>query len=361
MRCVAVVGANGHVGAEVCLNLSVMPDIRVVPICRSELGASLLRRCGLDCRIGVISTPEGARALLAGSDLVVDFSLPGGLPSEIRGPMRANITNAINEARSGAPYVFISTTSAFGMPSAARKYARYIFARSSYASSKRYGERLTRALGVLRRRLTYVLRLGQVHGELQRVSRALLSPADERPIVLAKAGETPSDTVFCSTIAQSIRNIGYGLDAPGRYTLLESPGWTWRHMYEFYAEQRGAHATILDAGDAQGGVRSLCLAALGAGMGVLQRNRELLTAQMPVFAPALEQRLKSVHLARSAAAEIARRQASLYLAPKHWDGPVPGKRLASLAGAAGASAATAVLVRKLLEERLGPHGHNFII
>lgn len=379
MRSIAIVGANGQVGVEVTLNLAAMPDIRVVPICRSELGASLLGRCGVDARIGSIAEPERAKALLAGCDLVVDFSLPRGLPSEVRGPMRANITSAITAAPPGIPYVFISTTTAFGMPAGARRYARYLFARTSYASSKRYGERLTRAMGLLRRRPTYVLRLGQVHGELQGVSRGLLSTAGERPIVLARAGETPSDTVFCSTIALALRNIAYGLDAPGRYTLLEAPEWTWRRMYEFYAAQRGARATMIDASGNVGGnvedavsairgargarlaARSLTRTAFGAVVGVLKRNREFLTAQMPAIAPAFEQYLKSAHLARNAAAEIAAGQARRNLVPTHWDGPVPGNRLLSLVDASVPSAPTAEIVRRLLEEKLGPQGHNFAV
>ena len=357
---VAIIGANGQVGVEVTLNLQAMPDVRVIPICRSELGASLLRRCGVDCRIGAVADRERARALLEGCDLVVDFSLPRGLPSEVRRPMRANIVNAISEAPAGVPYVFISTTTAFGMPMSARRYANYLVARTSYASSKRHGERLTRAMGLLRRRPTYVLRLGQVHGELQGVSRALLGAAGERTIALAKAGETPSDTVFCSTIALAIRNIALGLERPGDYTLLEAPEWSWRRMYEFYASERGKVATFVDAGvTAKGSSGPLSRKVLGAALGLLKRNREILTAQLPGIAPTVEQYLKSAHLARSAAAEIAAGQARRYLAPTHWDGPVPGQRLGSLES--GAARSAAMSVRELLDERLGPEGHNFAI
>ena len=43
MTTIGVIGANGQVGAEVCLFLSEMEGIEVVPICRTEaeVGAQL--------------------------------------------------------------------------------------------------------------------------------------------------------------------------------------------------------------------------------------------------------------------------------------------------------------------------------
>ena len=81
---IAVIGANGQVGSEVCLFLSEMDGIEVVPICRSELGAAPLRSWGLESRFGALTGSEEARRLLAGCHLVADFTLPRGDPGQMR-------------------------------------------------------------------------------------------------------------------------------------------------------------------------------------------------------------------------------------------------------------------------------------
>src|SRR5437867_4211094 len=98
MHTIAILGANGQVGSEVCLFLSLMSDIRVVPICRTRLASVFLRRCGLECRHGSLNNSDEARRLLEGADLVADFSLPRGLPSEVNAASQAIIGTAIAQA-----------------------------------------------------------------------------------------------------------------------------------------------------------------------------------------------------------------------------------------------------------------------
>jgi uncharacterized protein YbjT (DUF2867 family) len=110
MTSIAVIGANGQVGTEVCLLLSKIPGVSVIPVVRSKLGAALLERCGVECRIGALSSDSAAKALLEGCDLVADFSLPGGMLFEVRRAIRSNVSRAIRNAPRGAPYVFVSST-----------------------------------------------------------------------------------------------------------------------------------------------------------------------------------------------------------------------------------------------------------
>ena len=72
MHTIAVIGANGQVGSEVCLFLSLYGDIKVFPISRTRLGSAFLRICGLSCRHGSVADTVYAPALLEGCDVVVD-------------------------------------------------------------------------------------------------------------------------------------------------------------------------------------------------------------------------------------------------------------------------------------------------
>src|SRR5713226_4482226 len=117
MPTIGVIGANGQVGSEVCLFLSQMEGVRVIPICRTELGSVLLRRCGLECRHGRIESPDEAPRPMAACDLVADFSLPKGVPSEVRATIKRITTNVVRHAPTHARLVYISSIMAFGMGS----------------------------------------------------------------------------------------------------------------------------------------------------------------------------------------------------------------------------------------------------
>jgi nucleoside-diphosphate-sugar epimerase len=364
MRSIAILGANGKVGMEVCLFLSVMEGIRVIPISRSELGSAFLLRCGLDCRIGSVTDPDRAGTLLADCDLVADFTLPGGYAADIRKSIRGIVTGAIDHAPSSVPFVYISSTMAFGMPASATAYGQFVVARGPYAANKRRAERIAHAYGLFRRRPVYALRLGQVHGELQGVSRALLNLATSEPVVL-RGSETQSDAVFCSTIALALRNIAHGLEAPGTYTLIEAPEWSWRKVLEFYATQRGVHATVIPLA---GKPRHESMRALAGRMArtmvsrtiaSLGQYKPVLTAQLMPPLREVEQRLKASWLARKAAEEVRTAEALSESLPAHLDGPVPGKRLRSLLDTGHAMQDAACKVRALLTEKLGPDSHNF--
>jgi nucleoside-diphosphate-sugar epimerase len=364
MRSIAILGANGKVGMEVCLFLSVMEGIRVIPVCRSELGSAYLRRCGLDCRIGSVADPDRAGALLADCDLVADFTLPGGYLADVRKSVRSIVTGSIDHAPPGVPFVYISSTMAFGMPSPATAYGQFVVARSPYAAGKRRAERIARVYGLVRSRPVYVLRLGQVHGELQGISRALLDLATPEPVLL-RGSEMHSDAVFCSTIALALRNIAHGLESPGTYTLIEVPEWSWRRVHEFYARQRGFQATIVPLAEKPRRESARALAGrmvrsvTSRAVRFLGEYKPVLTAQLMPPLREVEQRVKGRWLARRALEEIRATAALSESLPAHRDGPVPGNRLPSLSNTGPAMEDAARKVRALLAEKLLPESHNF--
>ena len=75
MTRIAIVGANGQVGTEVCLRLREAADVEVVPVVRNLSGSAFLRLNGVDCRHGRIADPEQARHLIGDCDVVVNFAL----------------------------------------------------------------------------------------------------------------------------------------------------------------------------------------------------------------------------------------------------------------------------------------------
>lgn len=340
---IGVIGANGQVGSEVCLYLTTWPDVRVVPICRNHFGSTLLRRAGLECRHGSVGSPESARVLLAGCDLIADFSLPGGVASEFRGASARTLENVISHGPAGAPFVYASTMMAFGMPIEGRRFRNHLLSRTVYGANKRWAERQARRLGRRAGRPIYALRIVQVHGELQAVSRAWLQSLPDGPIRLS---DVASYTVFAGTIAEALVQIAQGRERPGTYTLVSSPTWTWREVHDYYCERAGIPRSAPSPPSAR---RSgLAAAALERARGTAVRYRDLATGYLLPRLPGLEMRAMSWHHSRQAAAEIAALAAPPPRPPIPYAGPIPGARLRSLSDSRVTLAPRTEAVRALL-------------
>jgi dTDP-4-dehydrorhamnose reductase len=336
MPTIGVVGANGQVGTEVCLFLSRMEQVRVIPITRTELGAAFLTRCGLECRTGSISDAEQARQLLLDCDLVADFTLPRGTASQIRAASNGIITNLMTCAPPSAHAVYVSTIMAFGMGPRDRSFHEYALARTVYGATKRYAERLFFRLGKRTKRKAYVLRMGQVHGHLQAVSQNILRSARDETVYVPKG---PSWTAFAFTVAEALVNIALGKEEPGLYTLVSVPEWSWKDLHAFYCEKLGFTPEIIEVPLEQGNVNPLRTLktwvnrlALGPTMAVVTRNREFISGNGMYAFPQLEHRARAIYLQRRAAVEIGQYRYDAQCRPydRLFQGAAPGKRLDSL-------------------------------
>jgi nucleoside-diphosphate-sugar epimerase len=324
---IGVIGANGQVGSEVCLFLGSWPGVRVVPICRNRYGSTLLRRAGLECRHGAIASAASARELLEGCDLIADFSLPGGLATEVRSASERTLENAILHGPPRAPFVYASTMMAFGMPIGGPRFRRHLLAHNVYGANKRWSERRARRLAKRANRPVYALRIVQVHGELQAVSRAWLASVRDEPIVVPDA-DAASYTVFAGTIAEALVQIANGLERPGTYTLVSTPPWTWREVHEYYCRRAGI-APRIESAPAPSGSTAL-RSALERAKALAIRHRDLATGYLLPRFPALEMRAMSWHYRRQAGAEIAALERPSASPRVPYAGPIPGARLRSL-------------------------------
>ena len=325
MTAIGVIGANGQVGSEACLFLATWPGVRVVPICRNPFGSTLLRRAGLECRHGSVGSPESARSLLEGCDLIADFSLPGGLATEFRSASNRTLENAILHGPAGAPFVYASTMMAFGMPIEGRRFRSHLLARTVYGANKRWAERRARRLGRRAGRPIYALRIVQVHGELQAVSRMWLQTLPDGPIPVSDA---PSYTVFAGTIAEALVQIAQGHERPGTYTLVSSPTWTWREVHDYYCDLAGIPRSAPGPATARGS--GVARAAVERMKRLAVRYRDLATGYVLPRFPGLEMRAMSWHHRRQAQAEIAALHGPPARPGVPYAGPIPGARLRSL-------------------------------
>ena len=246
MTTIAVIGAAGNVGTELCVTLSQYEGVRLIAICRSNLEAALLKRCGIVCRIGSIE--KDASILLEGVDTVVDLAIPRGLPSDFRRSTRHIIQNVLNQSPSSARYIFSSSIMAFGMKDPEERWIKsHLLAHSLYGIKKRWAEREVLRSARKKGREAYILRFGQVHGEIQNSTERLISDISSVPQGdLYLVPKMASNTLFVTTIADAVINISSGLEKPGLYTLVSNPQLSWKEIVEYYTKRNKLTVNTLE-------------------------------------------------------------------------------------------------------------------
>ena len=355
MKRIAIIGANGQVGSEVCLMLGMMKDIEVVPVCRTEIGSAFLRRCGLPVQHAKASDTAAMRQVLAGCDLVADFSLPTGSASEVRATMREVIPSLAAAAPAGVPYVYLSSVTAFGVPDFHQPLKEYWFSRNMYGACKRYGERLAMRSASEQKRPGYVLRVGVVHGELQAVTRKTLQTVRSAGDRLASVPDAESYTVFAFSIAEALMGIVNGRERPGLYTMLSSPGWSWRDVHEWYCRRAEVTPRIqMLAADPQpsawkGAIRSMTAPV----QKLVFASKDVIASYLTAATPAIENQFRAVYHTRNAAREIAAGERGHQYRPYGNNHTVfPGQRLRSLSDSRVTMEPYAGRVREIMRRAL---------
>jgi len=233
MKRVAILGANGQVGAEVSLRLRCVEGIEVVPIVRNVSGSAFLRSNGMECRHGRVSDPEEARSLISDCDVVVNFALSNtAIPRTDRDMNRQIVRSVVTAAKPGAPIVFASTIMVYapGMK---------FWLPDSYGLEKLIAERRFRRLCSASHHAAFVFRLGHVMGDLQNISNKIRGEIRDGKVALPHQGHHASNTVFTAAIVEAIVQVAQAVPKPGTYDLITFPQWTWLDVYKYHAAQLG--------------------------------------------------------------------------------------------------------------------------
>jgi len=299
MTRIAIVGANGQVGAEVCLRLRQAEGVEVVPIIRNPSGSAFLRLNGMTCRHGGISDASAARHLIGDCDAVVNFALSTtSVPRTDREANRRIVRGVAAGAKLGAPIIFASTMMVYAPGTKFRVPDAYGFEK---LAAERMIARLCRGSHPL-----FVFRLGHVLGELQNLTRKIKSEIREQKVALPRDGAIASNTVFSSTLVEAILQAARSAQTPGTYDLITSPQWPWRDVYQHYASHLGLPLILREGYDpaaAQAGANG----PLRRWLSYLRRSqslRERLLFLLAYLPQDMNQRIYLRYLQNRAAVEI---------------------------------------------------------
>lgn len=303
MTRIGVIGANGQVGAEVCLLLRAQPGVDVVPICRNPTGSAFLRSRGVSCRHGRVGDGAEARALLADCDVVLNFARPSGRPREMRNANEAVIANMARGSAAGARLVYFSSLSIYR----AFRPVNEPGSITAYGWEKRDVERIVRREAARSGKSAWILRLGHVAGELQGISAELGRLIRSGPVVVPRGGEDPSNVVHTATIVDAVLAVASGKEPAGTYDLVCSPSWIWRTVLEHEAARIGG---VLRIEEPVPPVDSFRRAPRGprawlAPLLASRSAREVGLIALGFMSAATNLRVQSDHFRRRAGAEIA--------------------------------------------------------
>lgn len=225
----ALIGANGQVGAELSLMLAQRLEVSLVPICRNRSGSAFLRWHGIACRHGRMADKSDAARLIGDCDIVLNCALATGTPADIRRTEDAIADNIVSYSRPNALLIHLSTQSVYGDPREAHPRRRNPYGRAKLGT-ERFLQRAARRAG----KPVYILRLGHVCGTLQDISHTIREQILNATALLP-GRDRSSNTVFTAAIVGALLQIVEGGVPAGVYDLMNAPRWTWREVYDYEA------------------------------------------------------------------------------------------------------------------------------
>ena len=307
----AIVGANGRVGAELCF-LFRKDGIDVVPIVRNRIGAIFLEYHGFDCRIAEIANEDDAKNTLCDIDVVVVAALAFdfGITKRSSRTNDAIVRNSVKFCKEHAKIIYFSSIRAFS--SQADEHTPR-FHLPAYDVEKRRGENTLFRSCKSEGKVGYALRLGHVLGRNSARSGNIVDLVSGRAeIHLQVSPDRLSNVLHVPTLKEAIMICAESGLKAGTYSVVNCPQWTWRDVFNYY---RGPTEVVFHGDpEKQGHITKRIFQAMYRLVDVQKRQRDLLDlesdvehrfASLRLYLPSgLEQYLRYKYLASRASSDV---------------------------------------------------------
>jgi dTDP-4-dehydrorhamnose reductase len=320
---IAVVGANGQVGTELCILLRERGfDVR--PIVRNRIAASTFDQHGFDYQIGSVTNADDAQRLLESADTVVIAAFVpwffGKNPRPARKTNKQIIKNVVKYAPADANQIYFSTLVAFGSEIGLNDWHWYGREKKRIESEfEKYCDNYNSS--------GYVLRLGHVYGPTQDHTRELISELSGRDFVrLPIASEKPSNIISTVTLSHIVEDCAIDEVTPGRYSAVNIPQWSWSDVIEHYVPSvnvRYEPEIAVDHSD-----KSLVKRTIGELMAPLREYKELLITPLHLVPDRISYYLNTVRNSREIQDSMNQYEQRITYQHRHFKyEPVPGPRI----------------------------------
>lgn len=232
---IAIVGANGQVGTELCFILKERGHY-VRPIIRNKLAQSFLKHHGFDCHIQDITDEEDAIKAFKGIDIiiistyVIDVAGPSHRSRKINNKI---IYNCLKYSSTHTAIIYFSSIRALSWkvdPITSRFKPR-----PPYDKDKKSGERVLLKNCSRYKKKGFALRLGHVVGLNQAKTKKFRNQlVGKKHVYFQVDPDKPSNVLHCVTLADGIiKLIKFNLPS-GIFSIVNSPQWTWKELFDYY-------------------------------------------------------------------------------------------------------------------------------
>lgn len=290
MTRIGILGASSQVGSSVAYFLRKFPEVQVTCFIRSSYSKVFFDLFEIEYQILNTDDDAGLREKIRSMDVILDFGYPSGQLHEILERSKGNIGKLLAQMKKGSTYFYMSSIMAYGMPDSEKWIRHYYFPRTSYSYIKRSIEKYTLAKGKALGIQIFNFRLGQVHGFLQSVNGSFRKKLSDSDIALVDGRpDDPVNIIFIYPLCEAIIQCIKGLHRPGLYTLISSPQWTLKELYDYYLRyyRLPAHIEFAPAG-----VKKKSKSFLQKGIDLVRPYRSLLETYVLMRIPGLAVRLK---------------------------------------------------------------------
>jgi len=231
---IGIIGANGHVGTELCF---ILKKDDVIPIVRNKMGSLFLQHNGLHCRIADIFSDDDAKNNLHDLDVIVISSfaadrLTGSQNQTSKLINEKLIKNAMKFSKSNSTIIYLSTIRAFAHKIDPQT-SRFLVPR--YDREKQLMEKTLMSESKKWKKRGFALRLGMVFGEHQVFTNQIKEKlSSNKKITVNVSANNKSNIVHTVTIADAILVCAKPEVKSGIYSLVNEPQWTWKDVYDYY-------------------------------------------------------------------------------------------------------------------------------
>jgi len=231
----ALIGANGNVGTELCFLLR--NNIELKPIIRNKLGAIFLNHHGFKCTIADISRKEDAKKNLSDVDVIVisSYATDPFTGSQTQSSKLINeqlIKNSINFSTKNATIIYFSTIRAFSHK-IDHQTSRF-WTRPAYDKEKKHLEHVLLSECKKNNKSGFTFRIGHVFGDNQPRTKEIKRIFSKKRVSVRACPERKSNIVHTLTIKDAILRCLDPQIKNGVYSVVNNPQWTWKDVFEYY-------------------------------------------------------------------------------------------------------------------------------
>jgi len=232
---VAVIGAAGRIGPYLVRRLALENAYEPVPVIRDKMAIRFIGDYRQFTRIGSITDSDSASRLIGDCPVVINLAFAGSTTNAVANNIK--LVEAITTLESVKVFINLSTISVHGLPFT-ESHMNFVKPRptSAYGKSKLAMERIV--ADAFRKTDTkyFLVRLGNVYGPSQTVSRMVFEDVISASFELPFGGNLASNAVSVQHFIDGIISILNNPPPSGAYNCTEEPQKTWREIYDMHTD-----------------------------------------------------------------------------------------------------------------------------